>query len=227
MFEGFSPEASDFYWQLLFHNERPWFQEHHDEYVRLLKTPLDELAKATTPYVERLFPDQSVDCHVSRIFRDARRLYGRGPYKDHVWIAWQDGVRTRYGPCFWFEIGPAKYGYGMGYYCLTAAMEEFRRSIDKNPAPMEKLARKFDRQSTFILEGELYKKPKKDVGGLLNPWYNRKYIGLTFEADFGGELLSPELPRILGERFSFLLPYYNYFRSLPQEGGVIRKGGEA
>ena len=25
-------------------------------------------------------------CRVSRIYRDARRLHGRGPYKDHLWF---------------------------------------------------------------------------------------------------------------------------------------------
>ena len=34
MFEGFTRETSDFLWELTFHNERPWFQEHKDQYMR-------------------------------------------------------------------------------------------------------------------------------------------------------------------------------------------------
>ena len=72
------------------------------------------------------------------------------------------------------------------------------------------------RQKEFYLTGEMYKRPKGDVGKLLNPWYNRKHLGLECEKDFGGELFSETLPQTLTDAYAFLMPYYEYFMSVFQ-----------
>ena len=86
MFEGFTRETSEFLWELTFHNERPWFQEHREQYMRVLHEPFHALAKDTMAEMQRAFPGENFTLHVSRIYRDARRLFGRGPYKDHLWF---------------------------------------------------------------------------------------------------------------------------------------------
>ena len=43
------------------------------------------LAAQTHELMQQRFPDMDCRLHVSRIYRDARRLFGRGPYKDHLW----------------------------------------------------------------------------------------------------------------------------------------------
>ena len=87
-------------------------------------------------------------------------------------------------------------------------MESYRQYILDHRPEMETLARRLRRQSVFTLEGEDFKRPKGDAGELLNPWYNKKWVGILAEHDFGGDLFSPELPRILAEGYAFLLPYY-------------------
>ncbi len=53
----------------------------------------------------------------------------------------------------------------MGYYgAEPVTMAKFRSRIDRDPAPMEKLARRLSRQHRFVLEGEMYKRPKGDPG---------------------------------------------------------------
>ena len=208
-FSGFTPETSQFLWDLAFHNERPWFQEHREQFLRVLKEPFDALARETLDRMQEAFPEETWQLHVSRIYRDARRLFGRGPYKDHLWFTVWDGVGRHDSPAFWFQISAASWGYGMGYYDASSAqMESYRQYILDHRPEMETLARRLRRQSVFTLEGESFKRPKGDAGELLNPWYNKKWVGILAEHDFGGDLFSPELPRILAEGYAFLLPYY-------------------
>ncbi len=220
MFNGFTKQAGQFMWDLAFNNERPWFNEHKQEFEQLVMTPFRELARDTDAIMQRRYPDMGLTLHVSRIYRDARRLHGRGPYKDHLWFSLKNWDGLLQGPMFWFEFGAADYSYGMGFYSATAAqMQSFRAGVDANPARLERLARTVEEQDEFYLTGEEYKRPKGDVGELLNPWYNRKWLGLECRRDFGGDLLKAKLPEKLADSFDFLMPFYEYFMQLcePEE----------
>ena len=120
-------------------------------------------------------------------------------------------------PVFWFELSPASYSYGVGFYTATAEqMAALRRYIDVNPAEMERLARRVAK-SEFHLEGEPYKRLKKDVGEVLNPWYNRKWISLCAEYDHGGALYTGELPGVLLDAYERLMPVYRLLKRFPAE----------
>ena len=158
------------------------------------------------------FPEMDCRLHVSRIYRDARRLFGRGPYKDHLWFSIKHGSILLEGPMFWFEIGAADYSYGMGFYSATPGqMEAFRRSLDANPARFERIVRKVERGGEFVLTGEEYKRPKGHADDSLGRWYNRKRIGLECSRDHDAALYSPELPGILTDAYAKLMPMYEYF----------------
>lgn len=207
-------------WDLAFNNERPWFNAHKQEFEQLVMTPFKELAYDTDAIMQQRHPDMDLTLHVSRIYRDARRLHGKGPYKDHLWFSLKNWDGLLEGPMFWFEFGAADYSYGMGFYSATASqMQSFRAGVDANPARLERLARMLGEQDEFYLTGEEYKHPKGDVGELLNPWYNRKWLGLECRRDFGGDLLKAKLPEKLADSFDFLMPFYEYFMQLcrPEE----------
>lgn len=212
MFTGFTQKSSDFFWELNFNNERPWFLEHKEEFEELINRPFKALAKECHELMEQRFPDMDLRLHVSRIYRDARRLFGRGPYKDHLWFSIKGSDALLEGPTFWFEFGAADYSYGMGFYSATAAhMEAFRRMIDANPARFERLAKAIDKNKNFKITGEEYRRPKGDHGELINKWYNRKRIGIECSFDFGGDMLSERLPYIIVDCFEQLMPMYKYF----------------
>ena len=78
-FRGFTPETSEYLWDLAFHNERPWFNEHKETFLRVLKEPFDALGRETLDILQSRYPEQPLQLHISRIYRDARRLFGRGP----------------------------------------------------------------------------------------------------------------------------------------------------
>ncbi len=224
MFMGFTKETSNFFWELSFNNERPWFLEHKEQFERCLNQPFKALAAETAELMEERFPRMDARLHVSRIYRDARRLFGRGPYKDHMWFSIKSGDIVSEGPMFWFELGAADYASGMGFYGATAEqMEAFRRSVDANPARFQRLAAEIEELGEFEIEGEEYKRPKGDRGPLINKWYNRRRLGLERSADFGGELLTRSLPQRLVEGYAKLMPMYEFFMEFYHAAGEGEK----
>ncbi len=217
MFSGFSPRAIEFLWNIRFNNERPWFEAHKQEYLELVAKPMKELGVQIQRELLERFPDEMLELKVSRIYRDARRLHGRGPYKDHMWFVLR---RPRDGgigptPCFYFEIAPEYHSMGMGYYSATPlTMAKFRARIDRDPETMEKLARGIEEQDRFCLEGERYARPKGSINELLEPWYNRKTVSLSWDRNCEGSLFTSELSEEILEGFTFLMPYFKYFDSL-------------
>ena len=172
----------------------------------LTKLPRNELLKLRHPELQ-------FSLHISRIYRDARRLFGRGPFKDHLWFSIGYTVEGWHaGPMFWFEIGASEYSYGVGFFDATPAqMEAFRRSIDANPARFERIAKNVEALGNFRVFGPEYKRPKGDLGETLNLWYNRKRVGVECCRDFGEELYEAGLPETLASEFEKLMELYDYF----------------
>lgn len=216
MFQGFTQGAVDFLWGVKFNNNREWFAQHKQEYVELLDRPLRELSQQLLDAMNGELPKLGLQQHVSRIYRDARRLYGRGPYKDHLWLVLARPGDDHLGrPAFYFEIAPNYFSYGCGFWDMTPeTAAKHRARIERNPKPLEKLARRLN-QSKFTLFGAEYKRPKGDVGALLNPWYNRRNLGISFDDNCEGVLFTPELYDDVLEAFRFLVPYYEYLDLLP------------
>lgn len=215
MFTGFSDATIDFLWELRFHNERPWFLEHKQVFLDTLDRPMKALAADVTAALEQAYPDRKWYLHVARIYRDARRLHGRGPYKEHLWFTIErPHERFESVPALYFELAPNYYSYGCGYWDAGAAtMAKLRARIDNDPKPLERLARRLNK-SKFVLSGEEFKRPKGDAGKLLNPWYNRKNIAIGYDDNPEGVLFTPQLKDDVLDGFRFLMPYYRYLDTL-------------
>lgn len=217
MFDGFTPKTGEFLWDLSFNNERTWFLAHKTEFEEVLNAPFKALAAEVLAAVDARFPGFDGLLHVARIYRDARRLHGRGPYKDHLWfsikgaaIRGPEGSGLMEGPTFWFEIGAADYSYGMGFYSATPSqMEIFRSMVDANPARFERIITD-PVLSDFTLTGAEYKRPKAVREGEIGRWYNRKNIGLEQSFDHDKRLYSYELVGAIVDAFAKLMPIYGF-----------------
>ena len=217
MFTGFTPETIDFLWGIRMNNNRDWFLEHKKQYVSTLYEPMKALGKDLfAPFME--IPGTILK--VSRIYRDARRLHGRGPYKDHLWFCVErpaEDWTTR--PTFWFELGPDYWGYGMGCWMARPMdMAKLRSRIIRDPKPMEKLTKALRGQTEFTLGGDTYKRPKAGAPSeLLAPWFQMKTISITHEEKLTEELFSRDVVDRIKTGYTFLLPYYDYFLTLPSD----------
>ena len=215
MFTGYSDKVGDFFWELRFNNSREWFNPRKAEFDQLVMQPTKALANELYDWFQEQYPALGLNLHISRIYRDARRLFGRGPYKDHLWFSIKHGSILLEGPMFWFEIGAADYSYGMGFWAPKAAlMEAYRKAVDEHPEVLEKLVKRFNKQAQFTLSGPEYARKKTAPSPLLAAWYNKKSINLQHDAAPDERMFSPELAQDIIEGFRTLMPLYKYFDGL-------------
>lgn len=217
MFQGYTQGTIDFLWGLALNNERSWFQAHKTEFLENVDRPTRALAAQLTGEMTSAYPKLGLELKMSRIYRDARRLFGRGPYKDHLWFSLRKpGEDNDIIPCFWFEVAAGHYGYGMGCWMAPpVTMAKLRARIDRDPKPIEKLARAVEKRGEFVMDGQAYKRPKGDPGALLYPWYNSKQISFTRECNCEGVFFTPELAEQVLEGWKSLAPQYKFLCSLP------------
>ncbi len=217
MFQGFSQRSVDFLWELSLNNERPWFLEHKEEFLEVLDRPFRELAGDTAARMKKLWPQGDLVPQVSRIYRDARRLYGRGPYKDHLWFSLQQEDARNRGPMLWFELGLEGTSHGLGFWDRTAGQAElFRQQIDRDPERFRQLVRGIPQGERSRLWGDVYKRPKGHYDEIIDPWYNRRQLSVGYENLFGQEIFSPRLSELLAKSFAGLLPMYQFFQEVWQ-----------
>ena len=219
-FQGYTQQTVDFMWGIRFNNERPWFEAHKETYLSELYRPMKDLGAEIYDFLSEQRPEDPMVCRVSRIYRDARRLHGRGPYKDHLWFCVErpaEDWTTR--PTFWFELGPDYWGYGMGCWMARPMdMAKLRSRIIRDPKPMEKLTKALRGQTEFTLGGDTYKRPKAGAPSeLLAPWFQMKTISITHEEKLTEELFSRDVVDRIKTGYTFLLPYYDYFLTLPSD----------
>ncbi len=217
MFTGFTDETVDFMWGIRFNNERTWFEAHKDIYLTHFYQPMRELGDELYDYIAAKRPDLGLIRKVTRIYRDVRRLHGRGPYKESLWFSVeQPAEEWTAHPTFWFELMPEGWTCGMGYYMpKPVTMAKLRARIDRDPDTMEKLMRRLNRQKEFALETEDYKRPKSPAPSkLLEPWYRARSFTICHSDRLTDELFSRDIVDHLKRDFTFLLPYYDYFVTL-------------
>ena len=105
MFTGFTDETVDFMWGIRFNNERAWFEAHKEIYLTHFYQPMRELGDELYDYIAAKRPDLGLIRKVTRIYRDVRRLHGRGPYKESLWFSIeQPSEEWTAHPTFWFEL---------------------------------------------------------------------------------------------------------------------------
>lgn len=220
MFQGYSEKTLDFMWGIRLNNDRAWFTAHKEEYQAHLYQPTVELGREVHQRFTEKFPKLGLNLHVCRIYRDARRLHGRGPYKESLWFSVEEpSEQWTAKPTFWFELMPERWTYGMGYYLPKAlTMAKLRARLDRDPKTMEALTRALDRQEEFALLTEAYKRPKGPAPSPpLEPWYQAKSFTICHEEKLTEDLFSRAIVDRLKRGYEFLLPYYDYFVTLDGE----------
>lgn len=220
MFTGFTDETVDFMWGIRFNNERGWFEAHKETYLNAFYKPMRELGEELYEFVRRQRPEYALVLKVARIYRDARRLHGRGPYKENLWFTVEQPAESWTDkPSFWFELTPDGWSYGMGYWVSRPiTMAKLRARIDRDPAVMEKLTRQLNRQTEFSLDTVDYKRLRSPAPSeVLEPWYRAKYFSIGHADKLTDELFGREIVDRLKTGFTFLLPYYDYFLTLNAE----------
>lgn len=137
MFQGYSNETFEFFMAIRFNNNRPFFQENRDWYLRAVREPGMALAQDLQDLAEEIDPDLERRPHrvVSRINRDIRFSRDKSPYRDCSWISFHHtGEEKGKLPGMFFEVNDNGGYCGMGFYKSNKAlMDILRRRILEKP----------------------------------------------------------------------------------------------
>ena len=215
-FEGFPADLPDFLWGIALNNDKTWFEAHRDDYERCLHGPVKALTWQVLEALGEKYPREPLSPHISRIYRDARTLRGRGPLNDHMWFSiGRTGRVYSLEPQFFFGVEARCCTWGLGFWNAGAeVMDRWRKSIDVNPRRLARIVGTVNRMEGMERYGETYKRPKGDPGALLFDWYNTKMPGVSRTLWFDDGLPGPELAGIIASDFIKLMPLYRYLAEL-------------
>jgi uncharacterized protein (TIGR02453 family) len=218
MFSGFPQETIDFFLQLRENNNKQWFHEHREEYLKYIQQPLKDLVGEMGPMM--LSIDSQLDITprraISRINRDIRYTRDKSPYRANMWISFKRlSLDWKVQPVYFFEIFPEYYRYGMGYYNVPKeVMDKIRSMINERKQKFMKIHRLYKGQDAFTMEGIQYKRIiNKELPEDLNDWYQRKE--LYFVCNRMDDLVyKPELIDVMYNDFKLIEPIYHFLMDL-------------
>jgi uncharacterized protein (TIGR02453 family) len=188
--EIFSKKTLDFLIELRTRNDRAWYQEHKDDYDRVVLKPFRSLVSALAPLMIKIDPRietaPAVGKTISRIYRDSRFSNDKRLYRDRVWITFGRKIREAYDvPAFYFELTPSGYSYGAGFYYVSLkTMDRFREMIRADEGGFLELIGAVSRAGELTARGDLYKRSRYG-GGVpeIAGWYDRKNIHVAANFD--------------------------------------------
>ncbi len=228
-FEGFRPEAIQFFVELTENNNREWFQPRKAEYERLVKEPLEALVAALAERLAaRDIPLQADPKHsIFRIYRDTRFSKDKSPYKTHLgasfpWIERAAGVEVpderAHGNGGYFNFQPGEMYVGGGMWQPDRArLEAFRRAVVDQP---ERVAAALDDPGFVAVFGSVSShEPLKRVPPGYPADHPRADLLKSRDIVFGrrladDEVLSPDLPDTLADAYAAAMPVFRFLATL-------------
>ena len=209
----FSAKTLDFLFQNRMNDNKIWFSEHKDEYIKYVRNPLVEFVDGVSGAIGSI--DSEIVCGtrcISRIYRDTRFSKDKSIFRDYMWIQFNRKFDKIEMPALYFSIFQEGFSCGCGFYQPTSALMDEVRLLVQNDDKHFRDARKFiDKQNVFSLEGDLYKKnhfPDEKPDKLF--WLNRKNIYIDYTSTDFELLFSSEICNKISENFTAAAPFYSF-----------------
>lgn len=224
MFTGFTENTIQFFLDLKFHNNATYFHENHERYVEDVQRVFYEMIEELAPDMLKIDPKFEIRPYkcLSRIHRDTRFSRDKSPYRDHLWFLFRQAGEPREKSLFYyFELGPDRLGWGMGFWNENReALDLFRKRMRANPdgtmALIDDLG--LDRRK-LMLDGTIHKKMPvpPEIPERLKRWYLAKdmYIGKIMP-DYR-MIYTDKILREVRTDFRSLAPIYRLLRGYADE----------
>ena len=220
----FSANTLDFLFENRLQDSRPWFEEHKEDYRKLVLEPLrvlvQELAPAMLKIDDKFVTEAKVDRTISRIWRDTRYSKDKSLYRENMWIIFKRGkMHGTEVPGFYFDISGQGFAYGCGFYNASAAyMEKFRELALSSDRTFIKAKKAYDSQKIYQMDGELYKRSRfPDQPEQMRQWLDRRGISFNAKSKDFDLLFSQKLGEKLIADFKLLSPVYDFLLRVSQE----------
>lgn len=211
-YRGITPQSLWLLAENRFQNSKEFYESKKPAIKEQILIPMQQICAALAEPMEKIDGKISVipSRMVSRIRRDTRFTKDKTLYREHVWATFMRPKKEfPCAPCFWFEITPQGYTFGVGYYSTTPQlMQAYRAAILENPAGIRKAVRRAEKAG-FAFGGESYKKDRPgDVPEDLRAYYNRKDAFVCRENPNLAPLADAGIIEELIEGFQELVPLY-------------------
>lgn len=138
----FSPRTLDFLFENTLQNSKAWFQEHKDEYQKVVLDPLRELIVQLSPFMRSVDDRMITDPKkiVSRIYKDARYSHDGQIFRNHLWFCLHGKRKLILGSRFLFRYFTEWIQLRRGYYLASStSMEQYRKMIVNRDRMFEKM----------------------------------------------------------------------------------------
>lgn len=138
-FGGFPKEGIAFLRRLKRNNNRPWFDEHKQEYEDLVRAPMQSLVASLRPHFERFAEEYELNPKraIFRIYRDTRFSKDKTPYKTHIaaHFVLRGAPKGFLGSGYYVHVEPGEAYAGAGIYMPESdQLKKIRAAIDRNSA---------------------------------------------------------------------------------------------
>ena len=218
MFQGYSNETFEFFMAIRFNNNRPFFQDNRDWYLRAVRQPSLDLAQELADFAEDLDPnlERRPNRAVSRINRDIRFSRDKSPYRDCCWISFHHtGEDKGKLPGIFFELRDSGGYAGMGFYHSNKAlMDLIRRLILEKPQMMLELYRPLARDYQFYGDIAARIVIPDEVPAELRALYASRSFYFEKEMTDFDLIRSPALAQELRRSFECFRPLYRTIMDL-------------
>ncbi len=151
--------------QLAENNNKPWFDAHKDEYLKV-KEDFEALVTsvlAGLTEMDQVFVDRKAKDCIMRIYRDVRFSKDKSPYKTNLGAGFGMGGGKNTGAGYYLHIQPGKSFAGGGMWQPEGpALKAIRQEIDYNFEEFSNIVdnKKFKKLFTQIDGEKLVKVPK-------------------------------------------------------------------
>ena len=213
---AFTEETVEFLIVNRINDSKLWFQDHREDYLRLVRRPFEALVDALAPTVAEIDPMLVVKPNrcISRIYRDTRFSHDKSIFRDHMWIAFdRDHKEFPEAPGFYFALDPDGWYYGCGYYeAPPKVLEALRAMILADDPDAKKAMAAYKKQKVFEIEGKMYKRSRfPDESEEKRLWLDRRDINFGHSEDGFARLARDEdfIPEIEAG-FRTLVPMYEF-----------------
>lgn len=224
MFTGFTDDTIQFFLDLKFHNNTPYFHEQHDRYIETVQTPFYEMINDLGKDMRTIDPLMEIRPHrcLSRIHRDTRFSRDKSPYRDHLWFLFRRAAEPRDKSLnYFFEFGPDRLNWGMGLWGENRElMDLFRKRMRSNPAGIQALIDDINMPDRkLMLGGNFFKRIEipPEIPQRLCVWYAGRDLYIYKDRADYQAAFSDRIIKEVRNDFHALAPLYQMLRGYLDE----------
>lgn len=203
-----------------FRDSKAFYEEHKEEIKANVTVPMRQLAGIIVEDLLSVDPlmNSIPTKMVSRVRRDTRYTKDKRLYRENMWIMFMRPKHEWRGyPCMWFEVTPAGYSLGVGFYGdEPGLLETYRKALRERPDEFKKAVKKCEMTGAMMFRNS-YKRPFPGCPEGLEEYYNLKDVG--FMVCFGEleDLESDKIIEIMREIYKAYTPMYKFLLDVSDE----------